>query len=47
MIKKHIQFVDEKAEEKVLVSIFLHYDEKVGKRKMRGWEMIEATEKKD
>jgi transposase-like protein len=47
MIKKHIQFVDEKAEEKVLVSIFLHYDEKVGKRKTRGWEMIEATENKD
>lgn len=47
MIKKHIQFVDEKAEEKVLVSIFLHYDEKVGKRKTRGWEMIEAMANKD
>ena len=46
-VKKHIQFVDEDAEEKALVSIFLHCDEKVGKRKIRGWEMIEETEKKD
>jgi len=47
MIKKHIQFVDEAAEEKVLVSIFLHYDEKVGKRTIRGKELIEAIDKKD
>jgi len=47
MIKKHIQFVDEEAEEKVLVSIFLHYDERVGKRPIRGKELIEEMEKKD
>lgn len=44
MIEKHIQFVDE---EKVLVSIFLHYDERVGKRPIRGKELIEEMEKKD
>jgi transposase-like protein len=41
LLKKHIQFVDEEAMEKCLVSIFLHYNDKVGKRTIRGREHID------
>ena len=47
MIKKHVQFVDETTEEKCLVSIFLHYDNRVGKRPVRGKELIEEMKKED
>lgn len=36
-LKKQIQFVTEEAPEKRLVSIFLHYNEGIGKRKVRCW----------
>ena len=39
-LKKQIQFVTEEALEKRLVSMFLHYNEGVGKRKARCWRSI-------
>ena len=39
-VKKQIQFVTEEALEKRLVSMFLHYNEGVGKRKVRCWRSI-------
>lgn len=41
-LKKQIQFVTEEALEKRLVSIFLHYNEGIGKRKVRCWREIVA-----
>lgn len=41
-LKKQIQFVTEEALEKRLVSIFLHYNEGIGKRKVRCWRDIVA-----
>jgi putative transposase len=41
LLKKHIQFVDEEAMEKCLVSIFLHYNDRLGKRPIRGKEHID------
>ena len=40
MLKKQIQFVSEEALEKRLVSMALHYNEKVGKRRVRCWREI-------
>lgn len=37
MVKKQIQFTAEAALEKRLVSMFLHYNEGIGKRKVRCW----------
>ena len=42
MLKKQIQFVTEEALEKRLVSMFLHYNEGVGKRRVRCWREIVA-----
>jgi len=47
MVKKHVQFVDEATEKKCLVSIFLHYDSRVGKSPVRGMELIEEMKKED
>ncbi len=41
-LKKQIQFVTEEALEKRLVSMFLHYNEGIGKRKARCWREIVA-----
>lgn len=41
-LKKQIQFVAEEALEKRPVSIFLHYNEGIGKRKTRCWREIIA-----
>ena len=41
-LKKQIQFVTEEALGKRLVSIFLHYNEGIGKRKVRCWREIVA-----
>lgn len=41
-LKKQIQFVREEALEKRLVSIFLHYNEGIGKMKVRCWREIVA-----
>ena len=41
-LKKQIQFVTEEALEKRLVSIFLHYNEGIGKRKVKCWRDIIA-----
>lgn len=41
-LKKQIQFVTEEALEKRLVSIFLHYNEGIGKRKVRCWREVVA-----
>lgn len=47
MLKKQIQFVSEEALEKRLVSMALHYNEKVGKRKVRCWrEIVEYFDQK-
>lgn len=40
MLKKHIQFVTEEAMEKCLVSIFLHYNLRPGKRPIKGREHL-------
>lgn len=42
MLKKQIQFVTEEALEKRLVSMFLHYNEGVRKRRVRCWREIVA-----
>ena len=42
VLKKQIQFVTEEALEKRLVSMFLHYNEGIGKRKVRCWREIVA-----
>ena len=42
MVKKQIQFVTEEALEKRIVSMFLHYNEGVGRRKVRCWREIVA-----
>lgn len=42
VLKKQIQFVTEEALEKRLVSMFLHYNEGMGKRKVRCWREIVA-----
>lgn len=39
-LKKQIQFASESASEKRIVSMFLHYNEGVGKRKARCWRSI-------
>lgn len=48
MCKKSIQFVTEESLEKKLVTMFLHYNEGVDRRKVRGWkevvELMEETE---
>lgn len=41
-MKKQIQFVTEEALEKRIVSMFLHYNEGIGKRKVRCWKEIVA-----
>ena len=47
MLKKQIQFVSEEALEKRLVSMALHYNEKVGKRRVRCWrEIVEYFDQK-
>ncbi|MCR5348089.1 MAG: transposase [Bacilli bacterium] len=40
LVKKQIQFVTEEALEKRIVSMFLHYNEGVGRRKVRRWREI-------
>ena len=42
LVKKQIQFVTEEALEKRIVSMFLHYNEGIGKRKVRCWKEIVA-----
>ena len=42
LLKKQIQFVTEEALEKRIVSMFLHYNEGVGRRKVRCWREIVA-----
>ena len=42
MAKKQIQFVTEEALEKRIVSMFLHYNDDLGKRKVRCWREIVA-----
>lgn len=42
MLKKQIQFVTEEALEKRIVSMFLHYNEGIGKRKVKCWRDIIA-----
>ena len=42
LVKKQIQFVTEEALEKRIVSMFLHYNEGIGKRKVRCWREIVA-----
>ena len=42
MVKKQIQFVTEEALEKRIVSMFLHYNDDPGKRKVRCWREIVA-----
>ena len=42
MLKKQIQFVTEEALEKRIVSIFLHYNEGIGKGKVKCWKEIVA-----
>ena len=42
LVKKQIQFVTEEALEKRIVSMFLHYNEGVGRRKVRCWREIVA-----
>ena len=42
LLKKQIQFATEEALEKRIVSMFLHYNEGVGKRKVRCWREIVA-----
>ena len=41
-LKKQIRFVTEEALEKRLVSMFLHYNEGIAKRKVRCWREIVA-----
>ena len=46
MCKKSIQFVTEDALEKKLVTMFLHFNDGMGRRKVRGWaEIVEFMEK--
>ena len=40
MCKKSIQFVTEDALEKKLVTMFLHFNDGMGRRKVRGWAEI-------
>ena len=40
MLKKQIQFVTEEALEKRIVSMFLHYNEAIGRRRVRCWREI-------
>ena len=40
MVKKQMQFVTEEALEKRLVTLFLHYNEGVGRRKVKEWREI-------
>ena len=40
MLKKQIQFVTEEALEKRVVSMFLHHDEAIGRRRVRCWREI-------
>ena len=40
MLKKQIQFVTEEALEKRIVSMFLHHDEALGRRRVRCWREI-------
>lgn len=48
MLKKQIRFVTEDALEKRIVSMFLHYNEGVGKRKVRCWkEIVDCYESKE
>ncbi|MBR3675291.1 MAG: hypothetical protein IKN69_04035, partial [Bacilli bacterium] len=42
MAKKQIQFATEEALERRIVSMFLHYNDDPGKRKMRCWREIVA-----
>ena len=42
VLKKQIQFITEEALEKRLVSMFLHYNEGIGKKKVRCWREIVA-----
>ena len=42
VLKKQIQFVTEEALEKRIVSMFLHYNEGIGKRKVKCWKEIVA-----
>lgn len=42
LVKKQIQFVTEEALEKRIVSVFLHYNDDPGKRKVRCWREIVA-----
>ena len=42
LVKKQIQFVTEEALEKRIVSMFLHYNDDPGKRKVRCWREIVA-----
>ena len=42
MVKKQIQFVTEEALEKRMVSLFLHYNDDPGRRKVRCWREIVA-----
>lgn len=42
MLKKQIQFVAEEALEKRIVSMFLHYNKGIGKRKVKCWKEIVA-----
>ena len=42
LLKKQIQFATEEALEKRIVSMFLHYNEGIGKRKVRCWREIVA-----
>lgn len=42
LLKKQIQFVTEEALEKRIVSMFLHYNEGIGRRKVRCWREIVA-----
>lgn len=42
MLKKQIRFVAEEALEKRIVSMFLHYSEEIGKRKVKCWKGIVA-----
>ena len=46
MCKKSIQFVTEDALEKKLVTLFLHFNDGMNRRKVRGWaEIVEFMEK--
>ena len=40
MLKKQIQFVTEEALEKRIVSMFLHHDEALSRRRVRCWREI-------